>query len=485
MLDKIREKERQARLLEPSPVRRKREIASVNAYIEEFLTSLSRRPAYEDRKAPGWGIRPPEGAVAEPPQEGPRSLEALLSILDREVDHRGLNPASGGHMGYIPGGGLYASALGDYLAAVTNRYASVHYASPGAVAMENGLIRWMAQLVGFPRGSGGFLASGGSQANLAAVVAARDAMGMEARRVPKAVVYLTAQTHHCVDKGLRIAGMGQALRRMVPMDDRYRMQPDALARMVAADRDQGLLPWMVVASAGSTDAGAVDSLDVLGRLASKEKLWFHIDAAYGGFFLLSAEGRRRLKGIRMADSVVMDPHKGLFLPYGTGALLVRDLKHLQQSFGYSAAYLDDALDAGGPSPADISPELSRHFRGLRVWMALHLHGLAPFRAALEEKMLLARYFYAEARKLGLELGPPPELSVVLFRSVPQGLKGDQDALNRHNAGWVKALAAEGKVFLSGTTIAGEYWIRLAVLSFRTHLRHIQMLLQSLKRLSAL
>jgi glutamate/tyrosine decarboxylase-like PLP-dependent enzyme len=318
----------------------------------------------------------------------------VLALIRDHVDTPGLNPASGGHLGYIPGGGIYFSALGDYLADVTNRFAGVFFASPGAVRMENMLIRWLAQILGYPGNSGGNLTSGGSIANLIGIVTARDARNIRSRDVERSVIYMSEQAHHSIDKAIRIAGLqgGEIVRHSFSGS---RLSDDTvdLEEQISTDRASGLNPFLVIASAGTTDVGAIDPLQEIGFIAKKYGLWYHVDAAYGGFFVLTKEGKRKLKGIELSDSVVIDPHKGLFLPYGLGVALVKNALDLRTSHKYQANYMQDAVsDTEELSPADLSPELTKHFRGMRLWLPLKLHGVKPFRACLEEKLLLAKYF---------------------------------------------------------------------------------------------
>ncbi len=391
----------------------------------------------------------------------------------------GGNPAAAGHLAYIPGGGLYHAALGDFLAAISNKYAGIFFTGPGAVRMENMLIRWVADLVGYPAAAGGTIASGGSIATLAAVATARDAHGLTGAGVARAVVYLTDHAHHCIEKALRIAGLGEAQVRRVAMDEAFRMRPGALAEAIVADRARGLRPWLVIAAAGTTDTGAVDPLDEIATIAARERCWFHVDAAYGGFFLLTGEGRRALRGIERSDSVVLDPHKSLFLPYGSGMLLARDAAPLLAAHDYAGNYMQDALrEPGEVSPADVSPELTKHFRALRMWLPLILLGTGPFRAALEEKLLLARYFYGEIQALGFDVGPAPELSVVTFRWVPPGASVEQ--ANALNQAIVDGVRRDGRVFLSSTMLDGRFTLRLVALSFRTHRRTIDLALRVLR-----
>ncbi len=447
------------RLLEPDADTRTDFVQNVHAHAEHFLKDIDERPTYIVTEDQGQAIV--DASFAETPV----LLPELLDLYDDAVNRPGLNPASGGHLGYIPGGGIYTSALGDFIAAVTNRYAGIYYANPGAVRMENMLVRWCADLVGYPPFAAGALLSGGSIANLSCIVTARDAQGIRSADIPHAVIYLTEQVHHCVTKAIRIAGLGEAQIRYVPIDDRFHMRAEALQELVEADQAAGLKPFLVVASVGTTDTGAVDPIEAVADVAEAHGLWYHLDAAYGGFFILCEEGRKLLPGLDRSDSIVMDPHKGMFLPYGIGICIVKNGQKLADSHHYSAGYLLDALDfQEEASPADLSPELTKHFRGLRMWLPMKLHGIAPFRAAAEEKLWLARYFWEKLPELEhCERGPYPDLSVVLYRFTPPGIDP-----NEFNDRLGKDLLADGRVFLSSTRINGDFYLRMACLAFRTH-----------------
>lgn len=462
----------EARRLDPDAAERSLWRDAAAAYAERFLESLGDLPAYR----PGFGD--PAGVLTQPFAEEPADIDRLLATLDAEVNAPGINPASAGSFGYIPGGGLYPAALGDFLADVTNRYSGVFFAAPGAVRLEMQLVNWLVELVGYPAATaGGDLTSGGSIANLSAIVAAREAHEVRAADVPRRVVYLSEQSHHSIGKALRLAGLEECVLRAIDVDERWRMNADALARQVKTDRRSGLLPWFVVATAGTTDVGAVDPLAAIADVAAGEDLWLHVDAAYGGAFLLCADGRQALAGIERSDSTVIDPHKGLFLPFGSGALVVRDRGRLAAANRYHANYMQDAFRPDVElSPADLSPELSRPFRGLRLWLPLKLFGLAPFRAALEEKLLLARHFHARLNELPKwKTGPEPDLSVVTYRYVPDS--GDPDDFNRR---LIAAVQNDGRVFISSTQLDGRFTLRLAVLHFRTHLDEVELALDQLQ-----
>jgi aromatic-L-amino-acid/L-tryptophan decarboxylase len=234
---------------------------------------------------------------------------------------------------------------------------------------------------------------------------------------------------------------------------------------------------LLIASAGSTNTGSVDPLPDLAQIAAHEGLWFHVDGAYGGFFVLCEEGRRILQGMDLSDSLVMDPHKTLFLPYGTGAVLVRDGERLFAAHHTTADYMQDTFEAIEElSPTDVSPELTKHFRGLRLWLSLQVAGVAAFRAALEEKLLLTQYFYEKIGETdGFEVGPPPDLSVAIYRYIPP--RGDPDAFN---ARLVEALQDDGRIFISSTMIDGRFMLRAAIVNFRTHLEEVDMALRVLR-----
>ncbi len=524
--------ERVARALDPGPAERDRLMAHAHAYAQRLLADLtpdpaSAHPANAAPQSPPAATGPssptkepgrakpaiptlPSGASApqsaapnsptpHPPRPAfnpdasavpalrdlapgrPRPFPALLDRFDASVARPGLLPSHPGHLGYIPGGGLYASALADYLAAVTNEYAGVRFVGPGSVVMEDLALDWLAGVAGYPETADGTLCSGGSVATLAAVVTAREAAGLRARDYERAVLYTTPHMHHCLDKAIRVAGMGDAARREVAVDDRLRMRPGSLARLAAADRARGLLPWLVAGSAGTADTGAIDPLEEIAGVARREGLWFHVDAAYGGFFAMLDDFRSALAGMERSDSLVLDPHKGMFLPYGTGAVLVRDGRLLRRAHAGDAAYMQDAApsEAAGRSPSAVSPELTRHFRALRLWLPLLLHGEEPFRACLREKLELARHFHRRVAEIGFEVGPPPQLTVVPFRKIPA--RGDANAFNR---ALMEEIHRDGRVFMSSTTIDGNFVLRMVALAFRTHLDTIELALEILAETAA-
>lgn len=427
----------------------------VLAYWEQVETASTNRPwseVFSQRLAPEFS------------EEG-RELPAVLDYVRSCIDAPGFATTSPRFMAYIPGGALPYSAFGDLLAAASNKYSGFASASPGAVRIENACTQWLASVIGYPESAAGTLTSGGSIANLTAIVAAREARDPDGG----GAVYTTRFAHYCIDKALHIAGRGRSPRRQIDTDESHRMSVAALEEAFEVDQRSGIRPWLVVASGGTVDTGAVDPLPEIAGLCRKYGAWLHVDGAYGGLFALCDEGRELLRGIDLADSVALDPHKTLFLPYGTGAALVRDGKHLTEAFSASGEYIRPLGESEvGPSPADLSPELTRHFRAMRLWLPLQIAGVAAFRAAQSEKLALARYLHLRLSGIdGFDAGPAPDLSVVAFRYLPKD--GDADEFGER---LLKHLQQEGRVMMSGTRIDGIFYIRCAILSFRTHLEHV-------------
>ncbi len=461
---------RRARSLEPDADEREVLTGATIRHSEEFLEGLKTGPSWYPPREASELTDLPIGPQGQP-------LPEILDLIRREVEQEGLNPASPRDLGYVPGGGIYTSALGDFLAAVGNAFSGYFPASPGAARVENRLVEWIAEIVGYPKEAGGTLTSGGSVAALTAIIAAREAKGLRSRDYARACVYVTSQEHYSVRKAVHLAGVGEAPCRIVAVDEAYRLEPASLAAHIRKDRADGLIPWLVVSTAGTTNTGAVDPLDAVSGIARAEGVWHHVDAAYGGFFVLVPARRDVFRGIEESDSVVLDPHKSLFLPYGSGAVVVRNAAHLE-TFRFKAPYLVDKPQAES-SPSECSIELTRHFRGLRLLLPLLLHGTDAFAAALEERWVLACYLQDELRTWDdIEVGPEPELSTMCFRYRPQGrTDAEVDELNRR---LTRALHADGRIFVSATYLNDRFWLRPSPGIFRTHAEHIDEFLDILK-----
>lgn len=464
-MEKLKQLVNLAHQLDPDENYRSDITAKAGTYASRFLQELPKMPGYRGGTF--------EKLNAMKIDDHGKSIEQLLEVLQTEVDAIGINTASGKHMGFIPGGGLWASSVADMLAATTNRYAGIAYSNPGTVKIETQVIDWLVSVIGYPEEAHGNLTSGGSTANLIAIKAARDYHHINASNVKKSVIYFTQQTHHCIHKALHVTGLYEAVLRVIPMNPNFQMDTGLLKQQMLNDKLEGLRPFLVIASAGTTDTGAVDPMNEIADICAGLDTWFHVDAAYGGFFMLVDEIREKLKGIERSDSVVLDPHKTLFIPYGSGAVLVRDRNILLSSNSHKASYMKDSYGIEDINPADTGIELTRHNRGLRMWLPLQLHGVKPFKAALEEKLLLSRYFYQQISKLGFETGPAPDLSVIIFRC-----PDDDD--NSITLSLLNAIHADGRVYLSSTTINEKLWIRCAIVSHRTHLEEVSLALRMIE-----
>jgi aromatic-L-amino-acid decarboxylase len=404
-------------------------------------------------------------ALREPAPESGAPLGGLLDSLFVEWIPKSFNTASPGYLAYIPGGGLFPAALADLISAGTNRYTGVWLPAPALVQLEANVLDWFRDWMGFPASTRGLLTPGGSMAAFNAIVAARERhLGAEIRR---GTLYVSTQTHHSVAKAARLAGIHSDRVREIEIDGRYRMRVEALERAVAADRAADLQPFLVVSSAGTTNTGAVDPIPEIADVAAREGLWHHVDGAYGAFFRLVESMRPALAGLERADSLTLDPHKGLFLPYGVGALLVRDGEALRAVHGATASYMPAMADSDEMyDPSQYGPDLSRGFPGLRVWLCLKLFGVARFRAALAEKRALALDAFERIRALpGVVIDAPPALSLFAFHLERPGSTRDEQ--NRETTALVDGVTARGRVMITGCTVEGRFLARVCVLSFRT------------------
>jgi aromatic-L-amino-acid/L-tryptophan decarboxylase len=439
----------------------------------DHIATLPEQPACGD--VDPQRVREVCRAMREPSPEAGTALEPLLDSLFSDWIPRSFTAPGPGYLAFIPGGGLFPAALADFLAAATNRYTGVWQAAPALVQLEANALEWLRDWMDFPPDTRGLFTTGGSMATFNAIVCGRERyLGADIRR---GVLYTSDQAHHSILKSAKLAGVMPDRVRVIDSDDRYRMRVDRLADAIAADRRAGLTPFAVVSSAGTTNTGAVDPLDAIADLCAAEQVWHHVDAAYGAFFYLLEEMRGVLAGLPRADSLTLDPHKGMFLPYGTGALLVRDGAALRAAHEATAAYLpamphpDDFYD-----PSQHSPELSRGFPGLRVWLCVKLFGAAAFREAIAEKRALTLDAARRVAALpGIVMDAEPELSLFAFHVTRPGASlDDENAMTR---ALMERTTRRGRVMVTGASTRGRYLGRVCVLSFRTHAERIDALIE--------
>jgi aromatic-L-amino-acid decarboxylase len=388
----------------------------------------------------------------------PSQAAAVPDVLDRfvRIAAAGWDKTSGGNFSFIPNFSLDAGTIAASLAAGANSYTGAAFEAPAMVALEEGVLRWMADVLGLPPETGGLLLSGGSLANQTAIVCARTRV----RDAANGTIYVSERVHHSVVKAAHLIGIPSHVIRTVGTDAEGRCDPEALQALIDTDVASGHRPFLIVGVAGSTDTGSIDQLERLAEIAERVRAWFHVDAAYGGFFALTRRGHERLRGIEHADSVTVDAHKGLFLPYSVGALLVRDPSTLVESHEGWGSYLRGIPTIEGlPHYFQRGPELTRPNRAALVWFPLQLHGTAAFGEELDRMLDLAEFAHGRLATIpGIVVGPSPATSIVTFRAST----GD-DATDEI----VAALHATGRFQVSTTTVDGRAMIRFAFLSPRT------------------
>jgi aromatic-L-amino-acid/L-tryptophan decarboxylase len=459
--------------LEPDSTEMHRLVSEAMRRIVEHIESLPSQPAMNVDGAADYAR-----TLIEPLPRRGETFETLLDFLFRDAIPRSFTAAGPGYLAYVPGGGLFHAAVADLIANAVNRYVGVFAAAPALAQLEANVVRWFHEIVGYPKTAGGFLTSGGSLANFSAVVTARET------RLPadflRGTIYCSSEIHHSFQKAAHLAGFPYANIREIAVDGQFRIRIDALQKAIDRDRRDGWTPFLVAGSAGTTGTGAVDDLAALARVAREEELWFHVDGAYGALFALTDRGRAALAGMSEADSIILDPHKTLFLPFGTGALLVKDAAALRRAHSLHADYLpamqqeEELVDF-----CEISPELSRDFRGLRVWLPLKLFGIDPFRQQLDEKLDLIQFAAEELRKMeGIEIVAEPQLTILAFRVVRPGLDDEQlDTLNRQV---LQRINAKKRVMLTPTTANGRFVIRICIVSHRTHRDRVELALEDIR-----
>jgi len=427
------------------------------------------------------GASPDELAkrLAEPAPEEPRGFDELMRRLDRDVLPFMARNEHPGYFAYIPGCGNWPSALGDLIASGLNIDVGSWSLASGPSALELVVLDWFKGWIGYPSDSAGILTSGGSAANMTALACAREAMvGAMSDRL---VVYCADHAHSSIARAARILGFRPDQVRVLPVDDRYRMRPEALVHAMDADIRAGREPLFVAAVAGSTSSGAIDPLPELAAICKDRGVWLHVDGAYGAFAVLGDSGREALRGIELADSVTLDPHKWLYQPFECGALLVRRGQQLLNAFEIVPDFLRDAK-TGVPREvnfADYGMQLSRTSHAIKVWLSVQYFGLAAFREAIDGCIALARHAEARIRASErLELLSPASLGIVCFR---RRTDGDEEGAERVNAYLMKALSRGSIGFVSSTRLRGRFVVRLCVLNHTSRRADVDAVLDHFER----
>ncbi len=416
-----------------------------------------------------------------PPEQG-AGLDAVLARVIQDVLPYQAGTNHPGYFAFIPYFTTWPAALAELIAAAINVSPWAWMEAPAATQIELEVIDWFRSWLGMPEGTAGVLVSGGSAANLTALLVAREAAGGPSE---DSVVYVSDQGHSSLARTARAMGLRQHQIRVLPTDDHWRLQPETVTAAVGADRRAGRVPIAVCASAGSTSTGAIDPLPGLADVCAAEGLWLHVDAAYGGFAAVTPNGRALLAGIERADSVTVDPHKWLFQPFECGGVLIRDGERLARTFAIHPDYLDstETHAVGEVNLGEWGLQLSRGTHALKVWMSVQAFGLAAFRAAIDRNMELAAY----AEELvhahdTLTLMAPASLGIVCFRREWPGC--DEAETERRGIALADALERGGNAFVSTTRLAGRHAIRLCILNPTSGEEHVRRVIEHFAQATA-
>ena len=435
-------------------------LASENAWDGEFreglLASLMEDP-------------PEEGKPASEVME--RAAQEILPYTLR-LDH----PRS---FAFVPSAPTWPGVLADFLAAGYNVNACSWLVASGPSQLELVVIDWFRRWLGYPESAGGLFTSGGSAASLDAFVAAREAAG----HPEQATVYMSNQSHTAFYRAALIAGIRKDRVRLIPSDNRFRLDIKALERVVAADRAAGCTPVAVCANAGASSTGAIDPLEAMADYCAAEGIWMHVDAAYGGFAVITEEGKKLLRGMERADSIGLDAHKWLFTPYEAGCLLVKDASMLEKAFSIKHDVLQDTVwGANHPNFADRGLQLSRSFRALKVWMSIQTFGMRAFRNAVSNGMKLAaqaeRYIQSSE---SLEVMSPACLGIVCFRFNPGEAGLREETIEEVNRSVLARVFWDDKAFISSASPSGKFTLRLCIINHNTTWTDVRETLQAVER----
>lgn len=429
---------------------------------------------------------------AVPTEPVPR--DELLDYLRALVFENATYTGHPGFIAYITGSGTIPGAAADLLMAALNQNVGGWRLSPAATEIELHLTRWFGQRLGLPDTAAGMITSGGAMANFMALKAARDAKGgQDIRRSglgggSALTLYASAEVHDVNTRAADMMGLGTDAVRTVPVDARQRMRVDALRSAIAEDLDAGLLPFAVVATAGTVGTGAIDPLDAIADVCRDHDLWMHVDGAYGGVAALTDALRPQFAGIERADSVALDPHKWLYTPHSGGAVVVRDVELLAEAFALAPSYTheDKELTGRGIDYYAYGPQFSRGFHALKVWVSLLAHGWDAYQRRIEHDCALAAYLFRRA-EAHLELEPVghQSLSIACFRYVPPDAPTgpDRDAyLNTLNERLMAELQWSGRVFPSNAMVDGSFVIRACIVNFRTEAEDMDALIEESVRI---
>ena len=419
--------------------------------------------------------------LSGPPPDGPQPFTDVLERLERDVLPFRSRVDHPRFLGFIPGSGTWPGALADLIASACNVYAGSWMESAGPSQVELEVLGWFKDWIGYPPEAAGSLTSGGSAANMTALACAREAKAGAMR--DDLVLYVSDQAHSSIARGARVLGFRPEQVRVLPSEPTLRLSAETLAAAMQADVRAGLTPLVACATAGTTNSGATDHLAEIAEVCRRHGAWLHVDAAYGGFAVLTASGRRFVHDLDVADSISLDPHKWLYQPFECGCVLVRDGSLLRSAFELVPDYLSDAR-AGEEETnfADLGLQLTRTSRALKIWVSIQAFGLDAFRAAIDRSIELAQHAAERVQQSeSLELMRPPSLGIVCFRRRFDGRTNFGHEDERRNLALAAALESSGTGLVSTTRLHGQFALRLCVLNHATTREDVDIVLDFLER----
>ena len=446
--------------------------------VAELLVERTRNLPEENAWEGEFGQVLEDQLFEDPPEDGRSAAEVIeraareILPLTARIDHPRF-------FGFIPSSPTWPGVVADFMAAGYHINQCTWLVASGPSQLELVVIDWFRRWIGYPEGAGGLFTSGGSAASVDAFVAAREAMGHPER----ATVYMSDQSHSALARAAMIVGVRRECIRMIPSDAHFRMDMDALARAVAEDRDVGLTPIAVAANAGTSGTGAIDRLEETADFCGAEGLWLHVDAAYGGFAVVTERGKRLLRGIERADSIGLDAHKWLFQPYEAGCLLVKDENTLKDAFAVRPDILQDTVwGANHPNFSNLGLQLSRSVRALKVWMSIQTFGMAAFRRAVEKGMELSARAeeYVRASPV-LEAMNAVTLGIVCFWVNPADDHLDEETLDKVNRTVLARMFWDDPAFISSTLLHGRFVLRMCIINHTTTWDDVRETLEAVER----
>jgi aromatic-L-amino-acid/L-tryptophan decarboxylase len=443
--------------------------------LAEYFDHIEEKPVFPDAEP-----RVVNHLFSESLPQNPASPVVVLDEIKEKLLPYCTNVGHPGYMGLITPSPNPVGVIGDFIASALNQNVGAYSIGPSAVAMERRVVRWLTDLCGYDENAGGNLTSGGMMANFIGLKVGRDAVTNDRAQHEgvrdRWAVYASEERHVSVDKAVDCIGLGRNALRPIPTDTNFQVRIDALQEAIAQDKKNGIFPMAIVGVFGTTNTGAVDDICELRRIADREKMWLHVDAAYGGGMLLSQEWPMRDRGLELADSITIDPHKWFYAPLDAGAVLVKDHRRLTASFGMKPAYLTDEFDQANERYQHYvhGLEQSRRFRSLKVWMSFKRYGARQIGEWIDNNVRQARHLYGLAeRHPEFEAATLPPMSAICIRYA--GAQTSEEESKNLHAEVAQRIERSGRFWISTTELKGKTWFRINPVNFRTRQEHMDQL----------